>query len=153
MNKKELMLKLSGTYEDGKPKSALVFLNELWNEKAGTQETIDELPIDTPVIDIFMNDNDMFLTLGFDGEDNKELILLWDALRSFQVAKNSIDEKCVPMSIFTLLPNDEEDEVEGYISLFNPYAYYLLPNRPGGEAKNLQLVFRASDCGFYQKED
>lgn len=155
IDKKTLITELSGVDRDGKPKCSLVFLNEIWNNVDQTQETFTELPIDTPAVYIFMTDKKTYLTLEFDSDSNKELIMLWDSLKKFYVAENSFEEsgEMVPMTIFTLYPNNEDEELEAYISLVNPESYELFPERPGEEFNTLRFVFDNDDFWFFKNVD
>ena len=155
MDKKTLIMELSGVNDEGMPKASLVVLNELWNNNTEVQETLMELPMDTPAIYIFMTDKKTYLTLEFESDANKELLMLWEGLKKFQVAENSFEENgdVVPMTIFTLYPNNDDEDLEAYVSLVNPESYTLLPDRPGGEFNTLRLVFDNEDFWFFKNTD
>lgn len=142
-----------GVDDKGNPKAAIGLSLDMVNPYADTSKAIAEQATGRPVVDINKRFDFIEVVLTFKTSIDNELRTMWGHLEKFGALLNTVTELSQEAPALTMAIVPYTGVGAFYIIVANPIGWYLQPDKVGGEAKQIRLLFHCEDVNFYQTDE
>lgn len=150
--KLDIINSFCGTDEHGLSKGRVTVLLEIWKKEE--RETINQLVIDSSVLNVFATSGYVHVDISFASNKDIDLIYLNKTLNDF-VKDYNLTETDVPMITFIFQPYSIIDEIspEDYCAALNPLIWCLTSEAPDVLPNVFKVVFDEDNFAFCKIEE
>ena len=149
----EIINSFCGKDENGYINDQFVLLEELW-KKDETQETINEIVINSAEINVAITGGHVFVSLTFKNNKDVDLIYLHNSINDF-IKKYQLSEEQLPiLSIILKRDNPlDYDTFNSYCVAWNPIGMGLFAHDTESFPNEFQFTFDEENFLFYELEN
>lgn len=140
MTEKEIFIAACGVDEDNNSKATIQIKASVLNVQNNTEEELQELTTDTPVVSIFRSYRYTMIDLQYPGSTDAEYIQSVNLLKEFSRPENSLEDDAaeIPSIILTVVPNELELE---YFIVGIHGTWCLMPSEIASEIDTIRFIF------------
>lgn len=150
---KDIIIAASGVDEYNETKSSIGLFRELWDND-GNSKRLDELFLDSPIINISRHGEYAFVDLKFATHLSDDLREAHKLIDKYYAAENSDEEEPEQIEVLLLSIVPHEYGGEFYFLCFNPIMWSLTYSDPSEpEPDTLRFVFNDDDFKCFQSEE
>ena len=153
----EIINESCGKNAQDKPKSALTFDCSMWPVNANELSQPEPRMVGTrsaykPVIEIEKHGEFIQVDLIFQSYLDADLKIIWNLFEKYGDLLNEISDESteVPAATLTITPVIYDGKY--YILCISPLFWTLQPEKPGGQANVIRILFHEDDFGVFESE-
>lgn len=150
---KEMLEAFCGVDASGHSKVYLSMYHEMV-DKYGNRETIAELDLDKPVINLFVQPGFVMVDFIYQSSKDADLAEQWYFLSNYYQHQNSMnpEEETIPAFVLVVIPKEHESEF--HLLAENPIFPTLQPSDPQNpEPRVIRLIFTEENIAFYHTDE
>ena len=145
MDAREIFNACVGVDEEGENKAAVKVETSVMHRNDMTEESVDEVVMDNPVVDIFQSDRLTIVNLKFSDPYDDDFLALSKIITDFQTFNMTTREDSAPIISLAAMPKG----MNGYYVMGVGGVAVLQPSKPGELADTASFIFTNDTIAAY----